>query len=113
MTGETKTLLFRARPPYTDIANTLERIQGWDIYGFHLRNIPDHLKSSCSNMLDLYSVIEGAKASPVPDDIIDKCKAIEKEYELNLSDVISADRHLGIGWLTAGLYHRGALSFLS
>jgi len=70
------------------------------------------MKEVCSDYLDLYTIIEKAKASPVPHDIISKCKNIEEKYDLNLADIISADRHLGIGWVTGGLYHRGRLSYM-
>ena len=97
-------------PPYRQVADTLRQEHGWDTCGFSAGIVSEELKDGYSEFLDLYEVVERAKTAPVPGDIIQRCQRLEQEYGLNLADIISADRHLGIGWLTGGLYPRGKLS---
>ena len=68
------------------------------------------MKDEMSEHLDLSLVVEKAKVSPVPNDIFARCRQLEDEYDLNLADIIATDRHIGIGWVIAGLYPRGSLS---
>ena len=96
-----KGAVFLIKSPYCQIAKILNQKYGWGIFGFSSSlMIPNNMKEVCSDYLDLYTIIEKAKASPVPHDIISECKNIEEKYDLNLADIISADRHLGIGWVT-------------
>ncbi|MEW5767121.1 MAG: hypothetical protein AB1797_05770 [bacterium] len=107
--------VFLIRSPYWQIAETLKQRYGWEIFGFSVHPmwmLPNYMREFCSGYLDLHSVVEKAKTSPVPDDIIAKSKYLEEKYNLNLADIISPDRHLGIGWVTGGLYHPGRLSFM-
>lgn len=106
-------LIKTRRPPYWGMAKMLNQKHGWEIYGFSPHILPEYMKEVCAGYLDLHTVIERAKAAPVPDDITSKSRRIEEEYNLNLADVIAPDRHMGIGWVTGGLYHRGELSYMS
>ena len=108
-----RTALFIDKSPYRQIAEILRREKGWETYGFSAGILPEHRKAVWSRYLDLYSVIDNAKVSPVPGDIIQRCERIEEDYDLNLADIISTDRALGIGWVTGGLYHRGKLSHMA
>ena len=102
------------KSPYWQMAKLLKQKGGWDVCGFSPLWVKktEQFKQICSQYLDLYAVIEKAKASPVPRDIIARSRSIERLYDLNLADIISPDRHLGIGWVTGGLYHRGKLSYM-
>ena len=85
---------------------------GWEIHWWFSGPTTDAKKAEYPDHLDLFDVIESAKSAPVPTDIIERCKHIEEKYDLNLADVLSADRHLGIGWVLGGIYHRGKLSHM-
>lgn len=108
-----KRLLFHNGVPIRHIADTLKNEEDWDVYSYYDGPLPNHLFDEYSGNINLYEVIEKTKLAAVPVDIIDKCRSLEDEYGINLSDVLAADRHLGIGWITGGLYHRGALSYMT
>jgi len=99
-------------PSSRPVAEVLKRCRGWEIYGFSVSTKLEELSGSYSGLLDLYTVIDAAKSVPLPEDIVTRCQNIEVEYDVNLADIILADRHLGIGWVTGGLYHRGKMSYL-
>ena len=107
-----KRAIFIDRGPYDQIARFLEQEHGWDVSGIAtgLRTKP--MPGFYSEYLDLYGVIQRAKTSPIPDDIIARCQRIEDEYDVNLADVLASDRHLGIAWSTGGLYPRSRLSYM-
>ncbi len=110
MKNKSPRILFQVKAPIRQIAETLKNKQGWEIYGYYGGPISDHAVNECSGTLNLYEIIERSKLSQVPENIIAKCRELEDEYDINLADVIAADRHLGIRWVTGGLYHPGKLS---
>lgn len=107
-----KRAVFYAGPGCLPIAALLQQQHGWEIYGYSYGSVPDDSEVKLSASVDLREVMDRAKSSPIPEDIISRCERIEREYNLNIADLISPDRSLGIGWMTGGLYPRGRMSYM-
>ena len=107
-----KRAVFYMVPAYLPIAALLQQQHGWEIHGYSRGPARDDSDVKLSACVDLREVMERAKTSPIPEDIISRCERIENEYNLNMADLISPDRSLGIGWMTGGLYPRGRMSYM-
>lgn len=98
--------------PYWQMARELRQRHGWDIWGFNVSPATPPIREGCSRILDIDALVRRHMATPAPPDIVARAARLEAEYGVNLADILSADRHLGIGWVTGGLYHTGALAAL-
>lgn len=99
--------------PYWQMARELRQRHGWDIWGFNVSPITPPIRAVASRVLDVDALVRRHMGTPVPPDLGARAARLEAEYGVNLADILSADRHLGIGWVTGGLYHTGALAALS
>ena len=100
------------RAPYIQIARVLRNQYGWSTFGFEVQKASTHIVDGMTETLDLFHVVESSIKAPIPDNLMDRCVAIEDEYDLNLADLIVPDRHMGRNWIIGGMYPKSRLSSL-
>lgn len=100
------------RTPYLQVGRVLREDHGWETFGYDNTALREETRRGLSGHLDLHRVVQQAAASPPGSDILARAARLEARDGGNLADVLIADRHLGSGWVTGGLYHGGALSRL-
>ena len=100
------------RAPYIQIARVLRNQYGWSTFGFESQKASTHIVDGMTETLDLFHVVESSIKAPIPDNLMDRCVAIEDEYDLNLADLIVPDRHMGRNWIIGGMYPKSRLSSL-
>lgn len=98
--------------PYRGIAARIAEEPEWQVYGFKAGRASPGAERPFEGVFDLHAVLEEAKNEPLPPDVLAAARDLEARYDINIADILINDRHMGIGWVTGGLYHRGRLASL-
>ncbi|MBI4615889.1 MAG: hypothetical protein HY720_19890 [Planctomycetes bacterium] len=111
MSGRARAI-FVLKDPHRQVASYFRTHLDCEIDGYTQHPPSPQEIADCAEVLDIHAVVEAAKAAPTPPDVLSRARAIETECGAPLAEALSTDRHLGFGWITGGLYHRGGLSRL-
>ncbi|MBI4615071.1 MAG: hypothetical protein HY720_15770 [Planctomycetes bacterium] len=110
--GATRRGLFLLKYPHRQVARWFQSRLDCEVDGYAVLPMSGDESASCAEVLDIHTVIESVKRSTVPRDVLARARRIEVGAGVHLADAFASDRHLGLGWITGGLYHGGGLSRL-
>lgn len=104
--------LFVLAKPHLHVARYFHAKFSCEIVGYRAKEVPSSWTDFCIRDFSFHDVFERTQAIPAPPDVLARARRLEEEHGFRITDVLTPDRHMGFGWMTGGLYHRGRFSRL-